>query len=390
MHIRIAGALAGLAALAASTALANIDIPVTYLRAEQVAPPVLSNLDPDPEDLGIAGAMTALADNLTTGQFMGHRYALDVQSVEPDGDVLGAARAALAASPFLILDAPADTITAIADLPEAEGALIFNATAPDVALRDADCRANVLHTVASTAMRTDALMQVLMQKRWTDIVAVVGTHPGDLAYEAALDRSAAKFGLKIRDRRTWAFDEDMRRAASTEVPLFTQDFGDYDVLIVADELGDFGEYILYNTWEPRPVAGSVGMSPRTWSPVLEQWAAVQLQNRFEAAHGREMTDEDYGAWTALRAIGEAVTRTNTADAATLRAFMLSEDFRLDGFKGRALSFRPWNGQLRQPVPVVHPRALITLTPLDGFLHRVTELDTLGIDEPETACTAFGG
>lgn len=385
-HI-FSGALAlGLAA--AGAARADLDIPVTYLRAEQVAPPILSNLDPDPVDLGIAGARTALADTVTTGQFMGHRYALDLRSVEPGGDVLAAARAALAASPFLILDAPAATITAIADLPEAAGALIFNATAPDVALRDADCRANVLHTVASTAMRTDALMQVLMRKRWTDIVAVVGTHPADLAYAAALDRSATKFGLTIRDRRTWAFDDDMRRAASTEVPLFTQGFGDYDVLIVADEPGDFGEYILYNTWKPRPVAGSVGMSPRTWSPVLEQWAAVQLQNRFEDTHGRTMRDEDYGAWTALRAIGEAVTRTGSADAATLRGFMLSPDFRLDGFKGRALGFRPWNGQLRQPVPVVHPRALVALAPVDGFLHRVTELDTLGIDAPESACTAF--
>jgi ABC transporter substrate binding protein (PQQ-dependent alcohol dehydrogenase system) len=372
----------------AGGAQANIDIPVTYLRAEQVAPPVLSNLDPDPEDLGIAGARTALADNLTTGQFMGHRYSLDVVSVEPDGDVLGAARAALAASPFVILDAPADTITSIADLPEAQGALIFNATAPDVTLREADCRPNILHTIASTAMRTDALMQVLMQKRWTDIVAVIGTHPDDLAYAAALDRSATKFGLEIRARKTWAFDADMRRSASTEVPLFTQGFGDYDVLVVADEIGDFGEYIPYNTWEPRPVAGSVGMSPRTWSPVLEQWAAVQLQNRFEDTHGRTMRDEDYGAWTALRSIGEAVTRTNAADPAALRAFLLSDDFRLDGFKGRALSFRTWNGQLRQPIPVVHPRALVTLTPLEGFLHRVTELDTLGVDEPETACTTF--
>lgn len=387
MRLIFSGALA-LGLTAAGTAQANIDIPVTYLRAEQVAPPVLSNLDPDPDDLGIAGARTALADNLTTGQFMGHRYALDVVSVEPDGDVLSTARAALAASPFLILDAPADTLLAIADLPEAAGALIFNSTAPDVTLRDADCRANVLHTIASTAMRTDALMQVLMQKRWTDIVAIVGTHPDDLAYEAALDRSATKFGLEIRARETWAFDADMRRSAATEVPLFTQGFGDYDVLVVADEIGDFGEYILYNTWEPRPVAGSVGMSPRTWSPVLEQWAAVQLQNRFEDTHGRFMRDEDYGAWTALRSIGEAVTRTGAADPATLRAFLLSPDFRLDGFKGRALSFRVWNGQLRQPVPVVHPRALVTLAPVEGFLHRVTELDTLGVDEPETACTAF--
>lgn len=369
-------------------AMAQTDITVTYLRAEQPQPPVLSNLDPVPDDLGIAGAEIALSEIRTTGQFMGHSYAMSVVSVLLDGDVLAAARAALAASRFLILDAPADTLLAIADLPEAEGAVMFNATAPDPVLRDRECRANLLHTIASTSMRTDALMQVLLGKRWTDIVAIVGAHETDVAYGEALERSAKKFGLKIRTRKTWAFDSDMRRAASNEVPLFTQEFGDYDVLLVADELGDFGEYILYNTWLPRPVAGSVGMSPRTWSPALEQWGAVQLQNRFEEASHREMRPEDYGAWTALRSLGEAVIRTGSDDPATIRSYLLSDAFRLDGFKGRALSYRGWNGQLRQPVPVVHPRALIALAPVEGFLHRVNELDTLGIDEPESACAAF--
>jgi ABC transporter substrate binding protein (PQQ-dependent alcohol dehydrogenase system) len=53
-----------------------------------------------------------------------------------------------------------------------------------------------------------------------------------------------------------------------------------------------------------------------------------------------------------------------------------------------LTFRDWNGQLRQPVLIVAPRMLISVSPQEGFLHQVTELDTLGIDEPESACTAF--
>ncbi|PWR02623.1 branched-chain amino acid ABC transporter substrate-binding protein [Meridianimarinicoccus roseus] len=378
-------------AIAMATALpaAATEIAIGYLRAEQPAPPVLSNLRPDPADLGIAGAQAGLADTRTTGQFLGHDYTLDVVSVPPGGDVLGAARAALGSSRLLLLDAPADTVLAIADLPEAQGALLFNVAAPDPVLRDAECRANVLHTVASTAMRTDALIQVLLAKRWTDIVAVAGAHEADSAFMDALDRSAGKFGLKIGKRKIWAFDADMRRAASTEVPLFTQDLGDYDVLLVADELDDFGEYILYNTWRPRPVAGSVGMTPQTWSPALEQWGAVQLQERFRDTSGRDMQPEDYAAWAALRSIGEAVTRTGFAAPDALRAYILSDEFELDGFKGRPLSYRGWNGQLRQPIPVVHPRALVALAPVEGFLHQVNELDTLGLDAPEVDCTAFG-
>ena len=313
---------------------------------------------------------------------------LDAVVVTPGEDVLAAARAALAATPLLVVNAPADTLIAIADLPEAAGALIFNATAPEVRLRDADCRANVLHTIASYDMRADALMQFLVWKRWRELAMLVGPNPPDAEFAEALRRSAVKFGLEIGAEKGWSFETDMRRSAVTEVPALTQDLGDHDLLLVADEVGDFGQYVLYNTWEARPVGGSEGLAPRTWSGALEQWAAVQLQNRFREHANRDMRSEDYGAWAAVRAIGEAVTRTGAADPATLRRHLLSEDFRLDGFKGAILSFRPWNGQLRQPIPLVHPRALVALAPMDGFLHPTSLLDTLGLDAPESKCTAF--
>ena len=382
--------LACLACVIATTTQAQVTVGVAYLRQEVEAPPTLSNLDPEPEDLGLAGAEVGLADNATTGRFLGHDYALDVASVPPGGDLLAAARNALAETRLLVVDAPAGDLLAVADLPEAEGALILNAGAHDTRLRGADCRANVLHTAPSLAMRTDALAQILLSKRWEDLVLVAGTRPADAAYAEALRASLGKFGLRLRAEKGWAFDADMRRNAAQEVPLFTQDLPAHDVLIVADETGDFGRYLLYNTWEPRPVAGSEGLTAVAWSPVVEQWGAAQLQSRFEDHAARPMAPRDYAAWAALRAIGEAVTRTEAAEPAALRAFMLSDAFELAGFKGRPLSFRPWNGQLRQPIPLVHPRALVASAPLEGFLHERTELDTLGLDAPESECAAFGG
>jgi ABC transporter substrate binding protein (PQQ-dependent alcohol dehydrogenase system) len=175
-----------------------------------------------------------------------------------------------------------------------------------------------------------------------------------------------------------------------EIPRFTEGFPDHDVILVADETDDFGRYIEHNAWLPRPVAGSDGMVPTAWAPVIESWGAVQLQNRFEDHALRPMRGLDYAAWAAIRAIGEAVTRTGSSDPATLRAFLLNPDFQMDGFKGRGLSFRAWNGQLRQPIAVVNSRALVTLAPVEGFLHQRNEMDTLGLDEPESACTAFKG
>lgn len=370
-------------------AAAEIAVPMIYLRQEMEAPPVLSNLDPIPEDRGIAGADVALTDTKTTGSFMGHDYSLEVSSVEPGGDFLTAARKALATSKILFIDATAEGILAVADLPEARDALLFNVSSGERRLRDADCRANVLHSMVEDAMRADALMQVLKARRWTRTVLIVGPKPEDRAYAETLRASAAKFGVEVLASKDWTFETDLRRAAGQEIPLFTQDFPDHDVLLIADETDDFARYVQDNTWLPRPVAGADGLRGEGWAPVLEQWAAVQLQNRFEKTTGREMGSRDYAAWTALRSIGEAVTRTNSADPATLRNFILSDKFALDGFKGRSLTYRGWNGQLRQPMAVVNARALVELAPLDGYLHQTNEMDTLGLDRPESACTAFG-
>ncbi|WP_116598454.1 ABC transporter substrate-binding protein [Primorskyibacter marinus] len=385
--MRLRAAIAALM-LSALPAWAELTIPVHYLRQIVPQPPTLSNLDPRPERLGIDGASLALADNQTTGQFLGQTYTLEITEVPEGGDFAAAMRTALAATPFVILDAPADTLLTVADMSEAGEALLFNASAPGRRLRSQDCRPNLFHTIPSLDMRTDALMQFLLSRRWTGLALIHGTHAEDLAFADALTNSAGKFGLKIGATKEWAFDADMRRNAAQEMPLFTQDLGRHDVLLLADEIGDFALYIPYNTWEPRPVAGSEGLRPVAWDRVVEQWGAAQLQSRFEDLAARPMRPLDYAAWAAFRAIGEAVTRTGTDDPAALRAYMLSDAFELAGFKGRPLTFRSWNGQLRQPIPLVHAHAQAALAPLDGFLHPRTELDTLGLDAPESGCARF--
>jgi ABC transporter substrate binding protein (PQQ-dependent alcohol dehydrogenase system) len=366
----------------------DLAVHIAYLRAETPRPPVLSNLDPVPQDLGIAGAELALSDTQTTGRFLNHTYDLTVISVPPGGDLAAGARAALAGASLVLLDAPAADLLAIADLPEAQSSLLLNVSAPDEALRSEDCRANVLHLIPETRALSDALMQFLQARQWGHLALITGPKPADQAWAAALHQSASKFGLEIGAEKNWTFDSDLRESTLAEIPRFTQDLPDHDVLLVADPTDDFGRYIENNGWLPRPVMGTHGLHPTAWAPVIEAWGAVQLQNRFEARAKRQMHAEDYAAWLALRAIGEAVTRTRSTDAANLRAYMLGDDFQLDGFKGRGLSFRNWNGQLRQPIALANAQALVTLAPLPGFLHQRNEMDTLGLDAPESACTAF--
>lgn len=371
-------------------ARADTTLRLTYLRQVVPPPPVLSNLDPIPADRGLAGARLGLEDNITTGRFLGQKYEMDETDVPPGGELLAAAKVALARSKLLLLDAPAADVLRVADLPEAKDALILDVATTDTGLRGADCRANVLHTMPSRAMRADALMQYLTVKRWTKLAMIAGPTRDDRAWADALKASAAKFRLTLVGEKNWDRADDLRRSASADVPLFTQSFPDHDVLLVADEEDDFARYISGNTWLPRPVAGSEGFVPATWTPAMEQWGAAQLQSRFEGLAHRRMTPRDYAAWAAVRTLGEALTRTGKPDAASLRAYILSPEFALGGFKGRPLSYRAWNGQLRQPIAVATPRALIAMAPFDAFLHQHDPLDTLGQDAPESACHAFGG
>ncbi|SFJ81859.1 amino acid/amide ABC transporter substrate-binding protein, HAAT family [Celeribacter neptunius] len=371
-----------------ATGAAALDVSIGYLRFERPPHAVLSNLDPIPERRGIEGAELALGDNRTTGKFLGHDYGLEVISVPFDGDIFAAARAMEADHDLILLDMAAKDMLAIVDAAPA-GTLFFNVGSRDPALRDSACRAQLLHAIPSLAIEADALMQVLLAKGWNKLAMIEGPTPQDKALAETYRKSVQKFGLKIVSEASWSFDTDLRRAASREVPLLTQAFKPHDVVLIADAHGDFARYIEHNTWQPRPVAGASGLEAVAWAPVVEQWGAAQLQSRFEHLSGREMTPEDYAAWAAMRTIGEAVTRLGQTDPAELRDYILSDAFELAGFQGRPLSYRHWNGQMRQPIPVVNAHAQVASAPLDGFEHARNPLDTLGIDLAESRCSAFG-
>ncbi|MCT4558047.1 MAG: ABC transporter substrate-binding protein [Pelagimonas sp.] len=377
------------AAFAVMLSMAQIahsqEVKVAYLRQEPAPNPTLSNLDPAPKDMGVAGAELALKDNATTGRFMGQNWSLDVVSVPYEGDFAKGLAQAQAISDLILIDAPDAQLSQAV---RASQALFFNVSNRSTALRNAGCSDNLLHTIPSQAMLADALMQFALRRKWTRLTMIKGVSAQDEAIAVSYAKAAGKFGQTITATKTWAFDADMRRNAAQEVPLFTQDLGEYDLLLLADAANDFARYVPFNTWRPRPTAGAEGLRPVAWDPVVEQWGAAQLQSRFEDLASRPMARVDYAAWAALRSIGEAVTRTKSNDLNTLRSYLLSEEFELAGFKGRPMTYRSWNGQLRQPIPLVHRGALVAQAPLEGFLHQHTELDTLGTDQPETGCTAF--
>ena len=351
----------------------------------------LSLVEQPAENDGVAGARLAIEDNNTTGKFLNQRFALEERRVKEGEDAVQAATDLAAHNGFIIADLPADTLLKVADALRDRGTLLFNAGAIDERLREADCRANIIHTAPTRSMLADALGQYLVWKQWKRWLLVVGSHDADKLFADALRRTAIRFGAKIVQERIFEDTGGARRTDSgvtliqRQMPVFTQQAPAYDVLVAADESEVFGAYLPYRTWDPRPVAGSAGLVPRSWDAAQDQWGATQMQNRFMKLNSRRMTALDMQAWTAVRMVGEGTSRTNSGDVKKVTEFIKGPDFSVAAFKGTKLTLRDWNLQLRQPILLVDGRMVVSVSPQEGFLHQVSELDTLGYDRPESKC-----
>ncbi len=382
--------LAWLLGLKAVIAL-EIEIGVYRLDEETFRAPI-SRLDIPAENDGIAGAEVGLTDNQTTGGFLGQEYKIapffgfeDALLKQVEADYARGLR-------LFILDAPE---TLLLSLSEAYGdALFFNVSAEENELRNEKCRGNILHIAPSHAQKTDAVIQYLMWKKWPEILLVYGSHEDDAALAESYRASAQKFGANIVEELVFEDTGGARQSdtgyalVQKQIPSFLQNAKGHDVIIAADNHEIFAAYLPYRNWEARPVAGSAGLRTLSWTPALDAWGAEQMQRRFQAHAARYMVESDYNYWLAMRVISEAVTRTNSVDAAVLREYLLSEDFSVAAFKGVPLSFREWNGQLRQSILLSDERLVVSVSPQEGYLHQESELDTLGFDRGESSCQAF--
>ncbi len=340
----------------ASTDAAEINI--GYLRRTDPKS-TLSLIQTPAANDGLAGARLAIDDNNTTGRFLDQQFSLEDVRLEGGADAVAAAMAlAERGVSLVIVDLPADALLKVVDAGAARKLLFFNVGAIDDRLREEDCRANVIHTAPTRSMLADALAQYLVWKQWRRWLEDTGGA-----------------------RRTDSGVVQIQR----QLPVFTQGAPAYDVLVVADESEVFASYLPYRTWDPRPVAGSAGLVPTSWDGSHDQWGAIQLQDRFMRQFSRRMTARDMQAWTAVRMIGEGASRTRSADPKVVLDFLKGPDFALAAFKGQRLTLRDWNLQLRQPILLSDGRMIVSVSPQEGFLHQVSELDTLGIDRPESQC-----
>jgi ABC transporter substrate binding protein (PQQ-dependent alcohol dehydrogenase system) len=373
-------------------------VPIGYLREIRAQPRPASRMDIEPDNAGSAGAKMAVDENNAGGQFTSDLYSLDTKTVtSPDAAIEVLQDFYKSGHHYIVVDSSADTLLKLSDWAKGKDILLFNVRATDVSLRQENCRANVMHVVPDRYMLADALAQYLVAQRWTNWLLVNGTTPDDLAYVEAIQRAAQRFGAKIVDQREYKDVSGGRRDDVGVIPPGKQASGDrdfatdpdYEVIIVADEDQLFGPYMPYRAGgEPRPVAGTTGLMATTWSPGHEKWGATQANNHFQKDYKRLMLPIDYQAYVAARTVGEAVTRNHGAPFTTVAAFVHSNELQLAPFKGIKQQYRPWDGQFRQPILIATNKVPVSMSPQRGFPHAShpdIEMDTLGIDEPESKC-----
>ena len=377
----------------APTEAPKAKLPIVYLGKAYPEPLPLSYAERPIKDKGIQGARLYIKEANQSGGFVGMGFDLVEAIVPAKGDVVAKAKEILKNGDALIVaDLEPEDLLAVADLPEAKNSVIMNIRSSQVALRQEQCRQNVFHIIPDWAMRADAIAQYLIVKKWPHWFVIRGDSPSDKDYLAQIQRAAQRYGGKIVEERINTLPPGARNLDSGyqqvqgQIPMLTQGAASHDVIWVIDNEDNFGDYLLYRTSEPNLVVGTQGLQATAWDKSYTEYGAMTFQDDILKLAKRDSTERDYTAWIGVRALTDAAMRSGKTTAPAIKEFLLSDDFNLEGHKGQAMNFRPWDHQMRQPIILGGgTRTVVSKSPQEGFLHETNLTDTLGFDKPESKC-----
>ena len=323
---------------------------------------------------------------LDEGQFELQAVDAEVALTQQSAGTLQAARAAAlsaekAGAAVLLTDLPADWTLAVVDVVKLP---VINLGDASDRLRQQDCRARLFHILPSERMRADALAQALVARKWSKVLLLVGPSAQDQLRATTVQASIKRYGLQVVATKPFKLSADPRERDLAN-PLLLTAGSSYDVVWVVDSDGEFARGLPYRTVLPRPVVGDAGLVALAWHAQFERYGAPQVSRRFAKAAKRPMTANDWSAWMAGKALVAIATAVPKGpNAAWAQALAKTP---LDGSKGVSMSFRAWDGQLRQTLLLSDGQGVISQAPIDGLLHPSNVLDTLGADAAEKLCQA---
>lgn len=261
---------------------------------------------------------------------------------------------------------------------------VLNLSEAADSLRQQDCRARLYHLIPSERMRTDALAQTLVTRKWSKLLLLTGPSQTDALRAATAQASMKRYGLQVVATKPFKLSADPRERDLAN-PLLLTGGAQYDAVWVVDSDGEFARTLPYRTVLPRPVVGDAGLVALGWHSQFERFGAPQVVRRFAKATKRAMTAQDWAAWMAGKALVALVSAAPKGTPATWAQAL--PKLQLDGSKGTQMSFRGWDGQLRQPLQLTDGQGVVGAAPIEGLLHPNDVLDTLGADAPEKLCKA---
>ena len=263
--------------------------------------------------------------------------------------------------------------------------IFFNISDPNNLLRINFCLDNFYHTYPSNMMRTDALAQFLVQKKWNKTLILTGSLKYDNLLAKSFKTSANKFGVNIVGEKFFVNSNDPRAREKNSLSFLTKGKR-YKSIFVADTDGEFALTVPNSTVNPATIIGSSGLVPLSWHWSHLRHGAPQVNGRFEREFKRRMTDRDWSAWIAIRSLSESILRTKSTKTKTIKKFMISKNFKVDGSKGVSLNYKSITKQLRQTIFLTSSNNWVTaVAPLENFQNRENNLDSLGINNSENKC-----
>jgi ABC transporter substrate binding protein (PQQ-dependent alcohol dehydrogenase system) len=332
----------------------------------------------------VEGARMAIDDMKVVDNAVGIGVTLDEQEAKDGNDAVAKVRAmATAGERFAVLDLPGDLVNQVALASKDLKITLINTTAPEDALRSL-CLPTLMHSGASDRMLADTYMQFLRHRNWNRVLILYGHETRDKEMADAFTASAARLGVTIVDTRQFTLATDPADREQNNTALITGN-ADYDVIYVADSLGEYARYLNYATLLARPVIGSTGLTASEWAWSWDRDGATQVTLRFQKLTGRAMSGAEWSTWIAARSIATAYAKSHTSDPDKVDAYLKGDRFKVDGSKGYLENFRAWDHQLRMPMVLATSNAVTEAAPFPEFLHQTNVLDTLGVDAPESPC-----
>jgi branched-chain amino acid transport system substrate-binding protein len=305
------------------------------------------------------------------------------------------------------LDDP--TTASLSAFTQQERLVCMNTTARGGDLRGKKCQRSTFHVEPDVAMYTDAMGQWLMQnnrKRWYYMVseASIGQEVYHRSRRFLQQRGGTDLGRSVISPGQSDFQDVLAHLGGVEAEAVVMTLSGEELRQFLKQYRASGLQVLLAgipldmiaLWQAS-LESLQGVWVTSWYHGLERFSARELNRRFYRRFEKPAEGSAWANWAAVKLVMEGVLRSaSTETAALVNYFEGTPPF--DGHKGRSLTFRDWDHQLRQPLYVLKVREDKPENPWDrlqliGELpppaapgQSVVEvLDTLGERQTESLC-----